>query len=119
MPLLPLEHLRHILDEADYLSMHARGVAQEQFNRDETLKRAFVRSLEIIGEAIKKTPSSVTQRYPNIDWRAAAGMRDRLIHGYFGVDYDIVWDVIMNKVPVLRSQIAELLRNEGQENIGR
>jgi uncharacterized protein with HEPN domain len=113
MPLSPLEHLRHILDEADYLAAHIPGVGREQFKRDETLKRAFVRSLEIIGEAIKKAPTWVTQRYPDIDWRAAAGMRDRLIHGYFGVDYDIVWDVVMNKVPTLRSQIADILQREG------
>ena len=113
MPLSPLEHLRHILDEADYLAAHITGMSREQFTRDETMKRAFVRSLEIIGEAVKKAPTWAAQRYPDIDWRAAAGMRDRLIHGYFGVDYDIVWDVVMNKVPVLRSQIAEILQKEG------
>ncbi len=116
MPLSPLEHLRHILDEAGYLAAHLQGVGREQFTRDETLKLAFVRSLEIIGEAIKKTPPWVTQRYSDIDWRSAAGMRDRLIHGYFGVDYDIVWDVATNKVPVLRSQIAEILRREGGDS---
>ena len=110
MPLSPLDHLRHILDEADYLAAHIPGVSREQFKRDETLKRAFVRSLEIIGEAIKKAPVWVTQRYPDIDWRSAAGMRDRLIHGYFGVDYTLVWDVVTTRIPELRDQISSILK---------
>ena len=112
MPLSPLEHLRHILDEADYLAAHIPGVNREQFKRDETLKRAFVRSLEIIGEAIKKAPTWVTQRYPAIDWRSAAGMRDRLIHGYFGVDYDIVWDVVTADLPPLIADLEKIVPPE-------
>ena len=90
MPLSPLEYLRHLLDEAEYLAGQTQRLGREQFMQDETAKRAFVRSLEIIGEAAKKVPVDIKQRYPNVDWRAVAGMRDKLIHDYFGVDYDIV-----------------------------
>jgi len=69
----------------------SQGVIKAEFLSDETLKRAFVRSLEIIGEAAKQIPEEVRQKYCHVDWRAMAGMRDRPIHGYLGVDYDIVW----------------------------
>jgi uncharacterized protein with HEPN domain len=86
----PLEYLRHILDETAYLSAQASSLSKDKFLQDNTLKRAFVRSLEVIGEAAKNIPAEFRQKYDSVDWKAVAGMRDRLIHGYFGVDYDIV-----------------------------
>jgi uncharacterized protein with HEPN domain len=76
---------------------------------DETLRRAFIRSLEIIGEAAKKVPADFRAQYPVVEWRAMAGMRDRLIHDYFGVDYELVWDVVQKRIPQLRDQIASIL----------
>jgi len=107
-----LEYLRHILDEAEYLVAHSQGLNRDDFNRDETLKRAFVRSIEIIGEATKQVPEPVRQRYPHVDWRAMAGMRDKLVHEYFGIDYDIVWDVVTNKIPGLRRNIEVILQQD-------
>jgi uncharacterized protein with HEPN domain len=68
-----------------------------------------VRSLEIIGEAAKKVPDGFRDQHPNIEWRSMAGMRDRLIHDYFGVDYELVWDVVRNRIPELRRQLAAVL----------
>ncbi len=90
-----------------------QGLEKETFLHDETLQRAFVRSLEIIGEAVKQLPNDLKQRYSHLDWRAMAGMRDRLIHGYFGVDYDIVWDVVINKIFMLQREVEHILRQEG------
>lgn len=106
------DYLHHILDETPYLLNHTQGLSKDQFLQDETLKRAFIRSLEIIGEAAKQVPDDVRQRYPTIEWRAIVGMRDRLIHGYFGVDYEIVWDVLQNKVPALQRHISDMLAQE-------
>jgi uncharacterized protein with HEPN domain len=85
----------------------------ETFLRDETLQRAFVRSLEIIGEAVKQLPNGIKEQHSHLEWRAMAGMRDRLIHGYFGVDYDLVWDVVINKIPVLQREVEHILRQAG------
>jgi uncharacterized protein with HEPN domain len=71
-----------------------------------------VHSLEIIGEATKNVSMELRQQYSHVDWRAMVGMRDRLIHGYFGIDYDIVWDVVVNKVPALQQEIQQIIQNE-------
>jgi uncharacterized protein with HEPN domain len=109
MPRSAREYLQHVLDEGRYLMVSSRNVGNDAFLQDETLKRAYVRSLEVIGEAVKRVPDSVRQQYPDIERRAIAGMRDRLIHDYFGVDYEIVWDVVSNKVPVLAQDVAQIL----------
>jgi uncharacterized protein with HEPN domain len=105
----PREYLRHILAEADYLIGRSSGLSPETFEADETLQRAFVRSLEVIGEAAKKLPDKYRARHPQVEWRAMTGMRDRLIHAYFGVDYLLVWDVVVHKIPELRRQVSEIL----------
>lgn len=73
------------------------------------MKRAVVRSLEIIGEASKKIPADVKVKWNSIQWKNIAGMRDRLIHDYIGVNYKIVWDVIKNKIPDMNQQISSFL----------
>jgi uncharacterized protein with HEPN domain len=109
MSLSGREFLQHILDEVEYLVDRSRGLTAEDFLRDETLRRAFVRSLEIIGEAAKQVPEETRRELSDLEWRGMAGMRDRLIHGYFGVDYDLVWDVVQTKIPTLRSRLRSVL----------
>jgi uncharacterized protein with HEPN domain len=115
MPVSPLEYLRHMLAESDYLINESRGMTKDEFLCDETVKRAFVRSLEIIGEAARKVSEEYRNRHPKVQWRRMAGMRDRLIHDYFGVDYDIVWDAVTQKVPELRSDLEAILSGEPKE----
>jgi uncharacterized protein with HEPN domain len=85
----PRDYLRHILVEVDYILDESGRLTFNQFMADGTRQRAFVRSLEIIGEAVKKVPEGFRAQYPTVEWRAIAGMRDRLIHDYFGVDYEL------------------------------
>jgi len=79
---------------------------------DEVIKRAIVRSLEVIGEACKKIPADVKLRWHTISWKNMAGMRDRLIHDYMGINYSIVWDVVHNKIPELEEQIAAVINDQ-------
>mgnify|MGYP001132264343 CR=1 FL=1 len=110
MSLSPPEYIRHMLDEIDYILNRISNMDYDSFVRDETLKRAFVRSVEVIGEASKKLPENIKAMQPEIEWRKVSGMRDRLIHDYFGVDYTIVWDVASNKLPDLREKLHDLLK---------
>ena len=107
-----LEYLRHISDEAGYLLAASRKLEHRTFLEDATLKRAFVRSLEVIGEATKQLPEEFRGRYAHVEWRALAGMRDKLIHHYFGVDYDLVWDVVSTKIPKLAHDVEAILERE-------
>jgi uncharacterized protein with HEPN domain len=106
------EYLRHIQDECLFIISVSQELKYDDFIANETLKRAVVRSLEIIGEATKKIPADFKVKWSSIEWKNMAGMRDRLIHDYIGVNYSIVWDVIVNKIPNLNKQISESLRKE-------
>jgi uncharacterized protein with HEPN domain len=104
-----------MLAEAEYITARTAGLQRAEFLIDETLQRAFVRSIEIIGEASKHVSDEFRRQHLELEWRAMAGMRDRLIHGYFGVDYELVWDVATNKIPALRDQLVNFLRDLGKE----
>lgn len=103
-----LEIISHILVEIKFLQEKRQTLNESEFKNDETMRRAFVRSLEIIGEAVKKIDNGIKNKYPDVKWREIAGMRDKLIHDYFGVDYSIVWDVVENKIDALKQDLENI-----------
>ncbi len=110
-----LELLHHIHDEVNFILNTTNGKSKDEVIDDAVLSRAIIRSLEIIGEAAKKFDEEFKSEYPYIEWKKIAGTRDKLIHDYFGVDYDIVWDIIETKLPDLQYFIAEIIDESENE----
>lgn len=106
-----VELLRHIVQETAFILKHTKGVSKETFLNNDLLCHALVRSLEIIGEASKKVDPEFKSNYPHVEWKKMAGTRDKMIHDYFGIDYDIVWDIIENKIPDLDYFIREIIKD--------
>ena len=101
--------LDHILEGTAYLISNSTKISYREFEKNETFKRSFVRSLEVIGEATKNIPGEFRKKYPLIPWKDLAGLRDILIHRYFGINYRMVWDIVKNQVPVLEEKIRSIL----------
>ena len=108
-----LDFLRHIAHECDYLKNLKNGRDRAALLDDPTNSRAIVRSLEVIGEAVKKLPAELRTKYPQVEWSDIAGMRDVLIHHYFGIDYDIVWGVLQREIPDLHHELQRIIALEG------
>ena len=87
----------------------------EAFSADDKTASAVIRKLEIIGEATKNVPEEIRQNYPQVPWTQMAGMRDRLIHAYFGIDYSLVWETVKSQIPLLQPVIAQILKELEEE----
>jgi uncharacterized protein with HEPN domain len=107
-----IEYLEHIQKELDFLVSNSKKIDYETFLNDDFISRAFLRSLEMIGEAAKKVPDEIRYKYPEVEWRSMAGLRDVLIHQYFQVDYSLVWDAIQEEVPTAKEWIDIILEQE-------
>ena len=108
----PLDLLYHIRDELKFLKLESGSLSEDLFQKVEKAKRAFVRSFEIIGEASKNFSSEFRNAHPELPWKEMARMRDRLVHHYFGVNYQVVWDTVVSDVSPLHGKIEALIAVE-------
>jgi uncharacterized protein with HEPN domain len=111
MLLSQIEFLKHILKECNYLIKESEENNYDAFINDERLSKAICRSLEIIGEASSKIIPDLKSNYPLVSWREMSDLRNKIIHHYFGIDYDIVWDVVVTDIPELKEQILLIIQD--------
>ena len=108
MSKLPRSYIDHIIIEIDFLQRSRNGKTEEDFANDEMMQRAFARSIEIIGEAVKNLDDDLKAKHTDIEWRKISWMRDKLIHNYFGIDYTLVWNVVMEKIDPFKEQLIQI-----------
>jgi uncharacterized protein with HEPN domain len=104
-----IDYLEDMLDAVDKIKQFTQGMSDEQFCRDAKTVYAVIHAFEIIGEATKRLPESVKDAYPDLPWRSMAGMRDKLIHDYFGVDFKVIWRSVSEDLPVLEMSVRRIL----------
>jgi uncharacterized protein with HEPN domain len=107
--------LKDIAESCRFIQAFVNGIDFEQFLNDEKTLSAVIRKLEVIGEAAKNIPDSLKKKYPHIQWKKMTGMRDRLIHGYFGISMKLVWGTVRTDIPQLIKEISQILDDKSAE----
>jgi uncharacterized protein with HEPN domain len=106
-------YLHHILDAIAKVERYIQDVDYETFTGDSLIQDGVIRQTEIIGEAVRRLSRSLRAKYSHIPWEDIAGMRDKLIHDYFGVDLETVWLTALQDLPVLKAEVLQILRDLG------
>jgi len=105
------DYLQDILDSITDIESFIRGMSFEEFKRDRKTINAVVRSIEVIGEATKKIPKTLKDKHREVPWKKMSGMRDKLIHEYFGVDVEILWKTAKDDIPPLKQLVQNILKS--------
>jgi uncharacterized protein with HEPN domain len=95
-------------------SLYVAGMSYEEFLADLKTQDAVIRTLEIVGEATKQLSSELREQYPTILWKNMAGMRDKLIHDYFGINLDIVWEIVSDELPAVAAEVGQILTGKSE-----
>lgn len=106
------DFLGDINEAMNLIGLYTKGLVYREFLEDRKTQDAIVRNLQVIGEASKNITASFRAKYPDVPWKKVAGLRDKLIHFYFGIDYKIVWSIAKKELPKLRKQVKEILKQE-------
>ncbi len=104
-------YLKDILIAIKKINEYTKSLTFDKLKKDKLIIDAVVRNLEIIGEASKNIPKRIKVKHPDIEWKKICGLRDILAHEYFGVDIQILWDIIKNKLPDLQKKITRVLKS--------
>ncbi len=110
-----LDYFEDIVDATEKIGQFIEGMTYEQFAKDAKTVYAVIRALEMIGEAAKQVPTSFKEDHPNVSWREVTGIRDKLIHHYFGVNLEVVWKTAIEDIPDLGLQIRRILTDVGRQ----
>ena len=102
--------LEDILTNIADIESFVKDIPREKLEQNKLRTKAILRSLEVIGEAVKQIPQNLRDKHPKVPWRDVAGMRDVLIHAYFGIEQDQVWGVIVKDLPVLKKEVIKMLK---------
>lgn len=108
----PRLYLDDIISSCEKIQRYTHGMTFPQFVEDERTLDAVVRNIEIVGEAVRRIPEDMRRRHPEVEWIKIVALRNIVAHEYFGIDEEIIWDVVQNEVPLLLSQIQHILREE-------
>jgi len=105
-------YLEDVLECIKNIEDYVKDYSYLEFSKNKMMRDAVIRNLEIIGEAVKNVPVEVRNKFPEIDWKKIAGLRDILIHAYSGINEQILWDIVENKIPTLKKQVKVILKGK-------